>query len=102
MTQWVRSILANWSINVAHMFYSHLECIALKQTLTKWICKVCEASGLLQAKCLQKGCHHITILGNVPDYIVSPAKAVLAKKINALYFYLPLEISVKKLFLFKP
>ncbi|KAF8162671.1 hypothetical protein B0H34DRAFT_856335 [Crassisporium funariophilum] len=32
----------------------HLECIALKQAPTKWICKACEASGPARAKRLRK------------------------------------------------
>ena len=37
-----------------HVLQYHLECIALEQAPTKWICEACEASGPVQAKCLQK------------------------------------------------
>ena len=41
----------------SHILQYHLECIALKQAPTKWICKACETSGPW-AKCLWKWCHY--------------------------------------------
>jgi len=53
-----------------HVVQYHLQCIALEQAPTKWVCEACEASGGAQEKCAQKW-YHIAILGNVPDYVVS-------------------------------
>ena len=44
------------------IFIEHLQCIGLEQTPTKWIS---EASGS------DKVTSHISILGSVPDYVVS-------------------------------
>ena len=70
-----------------HILQYHLECIALEQAPTKWICDACEASGPARAKCPRKW-HNITILGNVPDYLVSKSREIgVTKKIDPVYIF---------------
>ena len=65
----------------------HLQCVALEQAPTKWVCEACEASGGARAKRPRKW-RHITILGIVPDYVVSQSTwKGLSKKINPVYFF---------------